>query len=214
MVRLPNLFGKRHLQKIRASINQYYNLAPLIHPSLIVREADGLTIRNFLRMDLIHQFFLNLAEDANLKTLVSSIVGWEPEVFFVDSFNKQGKVGSAVQLHQDAAYIKLSKPEWTTIWIAIDLAEEENGALLYYLGSHRLGVLPHRPTGEREGLLTVADPAQVFSGSHGVYVAELPPGGMVLHDSRIAHESRANLSENSRFGLTIGYRGAASELVY
>jgi len=210
---LRSLFSVGEVRQIRESIERYAALVPMLPPSLVLYEPGGTAVRNFLRMDAVDTYFRELAEQRRLKDLVRSIAGFEPRVFFVDSFNKTARKGSKVEMHQDAAYIRLKPTNWATFWIAIDRATARNGAVRYYLGSHRWNLLPHSATGSGEDRLAIVDQEDVRRQAAGVYVAELEPGDAVLHDSFIAHESDANTGTRGRFGLTIGYRTVDSVIL-
>ena len=47
------------------------------------------------------------------------------------------KIGMASPMHQDNFYWNLKKPNSFTMWIAIDKAKKNNGAVEYLAGSHK-----------------------------------------------------------------------------
>lgn len=103
--------------------------------------------------------------------------------------------------HQDGYYFCLKPNVACTVWIPLDAADEENGALRYVRGSHRLGVLPHRATsvlGFSQGL--APDPA----GLGEAVLCAVEPGDVLAHHSLTVHFAGRNRSA-ARHRRSIGY---------
>ena len=137
--------------------------------------------------------------------LVGPLVNGEPVLLGVETFNKPALVGSAVPPHQDNAYFCQTPADVLTVWIALDPATVENGAVEYLLGSHHQ-LRPHRPSGVKGNSFGLADlpPAQEFAH----FLGEIGPGDALIHHSQTIHFSKPNRSEQSRLSLILVYRGA------
>ncbi|MEM6381781.1 MAG: phytanoyl-CoA dioxygenase family protein [Pseudomonadota bacterium] len=108
----------------------------------------------------------------------------------------------AVPWHQDAIFWHLAPSRTVTVWLAIDDADEDNGALQFIPQTHDKGRLAWRKAGDRD----VLDKSIVDVDSLGEPVFNtLKAGEFSLHADMLAHGSRPNLSGRRRCGLTIRY---------
>jgi ectoine hydroxylase-related dioxygenase (phytanoyl-CoA dioxygenase family) len=159
----------------------------------------------------MHQYdsyFDELRQDPDTLALIGELVHGEPVSMGVETFNKPARTGSAVPPHQDNAYFCQSPPDMLTLWIALDPATVENGAVYYTPGSqHEL--LPHTPSGVTGNSIGLAQPPEL--GSVEEFCATLEPGDALIHHCQIIHRSEANTTEQSRCGLLMVYRGAHTE---
>ena len=91
-----------------------------------------------------------------------------------------------------------------TAWIALDDADEENGALRYRPGTHRNGVVPH----------TNRDEQWTITGGHAgpteEVIAAAKMGTVVFHHGATMHSSGPNVSQRQRRAYGVHYlrRGA------
>jgi len=112
-----------------------------------------------------------------------------------------------VPLHQDAVYWPLTPTRTVTAWIAIDDADEANGAMQLVPGSHLLGPLEHEEKpldGTRVLKRQVCDPGRFADRVTNV----LRAGEISLHADLLVHGSHANRSDRRRAGLTLRYAAA------
>ena len=114
-----------------------------------------------------------------------------------------------VPWHQDATYWPVRPTRTVTVWLAIDDADEENGAMQVIPGSHRHGQIDFEPSGaEEDNVLnqTVRDPLD-----YGMYPGGAPAtlamkaGQMSLHTDLLLHGSEPNASTRRRCGLTMRF---------
>lgn len=59
--------------------------------------------------------------------------------------------------------------EAATFWLALDPADEHNGAVVYGVGSHRHGMRPHEPS----GVLGFSQKVAGLAGERRVYLLDL-----------------------------------------
>jgi ectoine hydroxylase-related dioxygenase (phytanoyl-CoA dioxygenase family) len=205
VLRCRGFFTSKDVDEIRAAFEAYGSRRDQLPESDLTFEADGTTVRNFWRMDQHDPFFHALAIRPQLLRVVGTLVGGDPVVMGVESFNKPARLGSAVPPHQDNAYFCQRPADVLSVWIAIDPATKLNGAVEYWLGSHHQAK-PHQPSGIRGNSFGLVDPSVTDRYEHLLGTVE--SGDVLIHHCRTIHSSRPNRSDRSRLSLVIVYRGA------
>jgi len=104
-----------------------------------------------------------------------------------------------VPWHQDAAYLDAA-PAFTTIFVALEAIDERNGCLRMQPGSHRRGLIEHRPCGY---VLEAVD----APSDEGVSVT-LAPGDAVVFGSSLLHQSLGNHTATRRLAWMLQFRDA------
>ena len=124
-------------------------------------------------------------------------------------FNKIPQHSKPTPVHQDGFYDKLEPVEMVTMWLALDIVDEENGCVRYVAGSHKQGLREHTSTnmlGFSQGLVEFgpADRAREVA-----VCAE--PGDLLMHHGLTIHLADANTSNRHRRALGSVYYGAHVE---
>ena len=172
-------------------------------------EADGVTVRNLWRLELHNPKLRAFSESADIRALIAPLVHGEPVLAAVETFNKPARVGSGVPHHQDNAYFCQTPPDMLTVWIAMDAVTEANGPVFFVKGSHRLGVLPTRPSGVRGNSIGMAAPPDVPLAEQ--FCGLLEPGDATIHHCNTIHHSAPNTTEHSRLGFLLVFRGSHTQ---
>lgn len=107
--------------------------------------------------------------------------------------------GEEYPWHQDNAYSK-AKDASFQLWIALTDADEEKGGLWLQKGSHRHGLLPHRP---QNGVRVTAD--ETYGEEARIYAKS---GDAVVFSSYILHRGEANRSRSERWVYIVEYMSA------
>ena len=126
---------------------------------------------------------------------------------------RPGKGDAVFAMHQDMAYwppasLTANDTRTVTLTLAIDDETAENGCIRYVPGSQKERKLrPHRPLheGREEGHAVVADVAD----DEEIRLAEVPRGGVTLHDEWVVHGSPGNASPRHRRTYVIAFRTRA-----
>ena len=105
--------------------------------------------------------------------------------------------------HQDMPYWPFEPYELVSAWIALDDSTIQNGCVRYVAGSHKLGMLPHAPSGVVGNSLGVMEDARVAVLEERP--VEVRRGSVILHHSLTVHRSEANQSDKPRRGLIYVY---------
>lgn len=174
-----------------------------------VSRADGeggavkLKVENELDDDSIYAAIVRSERIAGTMTrlLGDEVYHWHHKMIF-----KEARIGGAWAWHQDYGYWYDNAclfPDLASCMIAVDRATRENGCLQVLKGSHRLGRVDHRKTGDQTG----ADPERVeqaVARLERVYV-ELAPGAAVFFHCNLLHRSDQNTSDQPRWAFICCY---------
>ncbi len=113
---------------------------------------------------------------------------------------------SFVAWHQDVTYWGLEPPKAFTAWLAIDDADEDNGAMLILPRSHHLGILNHGKSETQGNLLSVNQAiAEDELDPESAVTITLNAGQISLHHGQVVHGSKPNCSSRRRCGMTIRF---------
>jgi phytanoyl-CoA hydroxylase len=207
MVTLGQILNADELRDVRAHVERYMQrvvprMPPSVSAKLVRFESDGTSVRSCYAMEVVDDFFASLANRGVFRNIVRQVAGWEPEVYSVETFNKPGRVGSRVPMHQEVAFHLPDMSERAHLWLALDEVSAENGPVRFWLGSQLHGLLPHEPDGD--GYLTCDENAATVR-ARKICTSIVPAGWATLHDGLIAHDSLPNRSAQARRGLLLGY---------
>ena len=205
VVRLRGFLSAAEVAELKGEIARYTReIVPRLKETHLVLEADGKTCRNLFHLQEFDSYFAGLMHRPAWVALARALVGGEPVCMVVETFNKPALVGSAVPWHQDNAYFCQSPPDLFTLWMAMDHATVENGAVYYLKGSQHT-LLPHRPSGVKGNSmgLAKAPPAAAYEEFCGT----LEPGDVLVHHCQTIHRSEPNRSPHPRLGLLLVFRG-------
>lgn len=131
---------------------------------------------------------------AHALALAKSILGPEATFAFDHAILKPVWQGAQTPWHQDEAYQSLAARGryQLAIWMPTGAATVENGCMRYISGSHKRGVMTHRPFGgdERVHGLECTGP---FDPTQATY-CPLDAGDVVIHEGRTLHGAGPNLT--------------------
>ena len=124
-------------------------------------------------------------------------------------FDKPGKISNTLNWHQDVAYFPLKPNTQLAVWIPFDIVTAERGAMVYALGSHKLGVRGSTNLHTREKFdnedreLIPDDPRSI---GLDVVCMEMTPNDMLVHDGHTWHYTGPNTIEgHTRRGLSVRF---------
>lgn len=106
--------------------------------------------------------------------------------------------------HQDNAYFE-SNSDVFTFWIPLQDVDIENSCMFYVPGSHRYGLVEHKPIGTnvrtRTGKTGFSLYSDVYKNDEYVKVP-MSAGQILVHDKNTMHFSSPNLSDEYRLAVT------------
>lgn len=124
-------------------------------------------------------------------------------------FNKPSKISNTLHWHQDVAYFPLKPNNQLAIWIPFEPVDRDRSAMVYALGSHKMGIRGSTSLHTREKFsnedrpLIPDNPAE-----HGfeIQCMEMNPEDMLVHDGYTWHYSGPNVVPGYvRKGLSVRF---------
>lgn len=131
--------------------------------------------------------------------LGENVIGWGSHFFC-----KLPGDGKRVDWHQDCSYWPMTPTKSVTVWLAIDDADQANGCMEVFTGSHTRGLVEFEMNQEGdENVLnqTVSNPDQYGQNR----CTPLTAGQISIHSDLLLHGSAPNDSDRRRCGLTLRY---------
>ena len=147
----------------------------------------------------------DLVTEPRILDYVQDLLGEDLICWGTHYFCKMPGEGKRVSWHQDASYWPLTPARTVTVWLAVDDASEENGAMQVIPGSHLHGQVDYEQSAaEEDNVLnqTVGDPRKY--GEAPVALA-MRAGQISLHADLLLHGSEPNRSTQRRCGLTMRF---------
>ena len=163
------------------------------------KELEGLG-RNYIH--LISPIFDKVSHNPKILDAVESIIGRDILICGTTLFIKNPNEKGFVSFHQDAKYIGLEPHNWVTAWIAVTDANEENGCMRMWSGSHKDELKYHNQKFDENNLLTRGQTVENVPIKETIPVI-LKAGQMSLHHPTIVHGSGLNRSNDRRIGFVI-----------
>tara|TARA_A100000164_G_scaffold363824_1_gene381294 strand:- start:176 stop:1009 length:834 start_codon:yes stop_codon:yes gene_type:complete len=153
---------------------------------------------------LISPIFDKVVRNSNILDAVESIIGKNILACGTTLFIKEPDERGFVSFHQDAKYIGLEPHNWVTAWVAITDANENNGCMKMWPGTHKQELKYHKEKFDYNSgnLLTRGQTIEnvPLEKTESVILNE---GQMSLHHPRIVHGSGINKSKKRRIGFVI-----------
>ena len=175
-------------------------------------ELNGLG-RNYVH--LISPIFDKVVHNSKVLDAVESIIGKNILACGTTLFIKNPDEKGFVSFHQDAKYIGLEPHNWVTAWIAVTDANEKNGCMRMWSGTHKNDLKNHvEKFDNNEGNLLTRGQTVENVPLEETEPVILKSGQMSLHHPRIVHGSGVNKSKERRIGFVIqSYIGSNVEQV-
>lgn len=124
-------------------------------------------------------------------------------------FDKPPGISNTLNWHQDVAYFPLKPNNQLAVWIPFEPVTQESGAMVYALGSHKLGVRGSTDLHTRapfSGEARVLIPDSPASEGFEERCFEMAPTDMLVHDGYTWHYSGPNtVPASRRRGLSVRF---------
>jgi len=156
--------------------------------------------RNYVHM--ISPALDKVCHNSKILDSVESIIGKNILICGTTLFIKNPHEKGFVSFHQDATYIGLEPHNWVTAWLAITDANEENGCMKMWSGSHKDNIKHHEQKYHEDNLLTRGQTIENVPIDKTTPLI-LKAGQMSLHHPTIVHGSGLNKSNDRRIGFVI-----------
>ncbi len=156
--------------------------------------------RNYVHM--ISPILDEVCHNSKILDAVESIIGKNILICGTTLFIKNPYEKGFVSFHQDATYIGLEPHNWVTAWLAITDANEENGCMRMWSGSHKDNIRHHKQKYDKGNLLTRGQTVENVPLEKTIPLV-LKAGQMSLHHPTIVHGSGLNKSDDRRIGFVV-----------
>jgi len=152
--------------------------------------------------------------------VAEQVIADEEVIFFYDQiFAKEPGAGKATPWHQDLPFLPMKGNQILRIWVPMDSAPADGGAVHYLRGSHKWETIYH-PVGFKN-IPAITDAYREspyadwpdFAADYDSYnwlVAEAEPGDLLLHHPMTIHGSLGNNTPNYRRAITSFYVGGST----
>ena len=169
--------------------------------------SDPTRLKQLHRMNQ-DPFFAAYREHPAWRALAETLVGESAQADAPEWFNKPPLSKQGTPPHQDNYYFCLSPCHVVTIWMALDVVDDENACLRYVAGSHHRGVRPHGRSevlGFSQGITDYGP-----QDSENEVAVHLQPGDVVAHHGNLIHRAEPNRSATRhRRAFAMVFRGVS-----
>ncbi len=181
-----------------AGIRQYFDR--LLAEAL----AQGHDSYSISSAHLKHSRVYDMLTDKRIVGYVRDILGEDVVGWGSHFFCKLPGDGKRVDWHQDCSYWPLTPTKAVTVWLAIDDADQENGCMEVFTGSHTYGLIDFDTSDQAKG--NVLDQSVCNPEKYGqLMCTPLQAGQISIHSDLLLHGSAPNDSHRRRCGLTLRY---------
>jgi Phytanoyl-CoA dioxygenase (PhyH)/Phosphopantetheine attachment site len=203
VVLIDGLLSKEEVAETRAELLRYEKEVlpgvPRVHYEF---HQDGV-LRNMTEMQRYDGWMNDFGNQSRFFDLFRSVVDWDPMLFYLETFPKRPGC-KPLLIHQELFAGPVEPPHYLHLWIALTDVTNDNSGMIFYRGSHRLGLAPHifHPDG-----LPEVEPALQERMRHLRVEPEFPAGSAALFDCRTMHGSKANITDGRRLSIVVAVRG-------
>ena len=140
--------------------------------------------------------------DEHLGRIATELAGVDGLRVWHDQALVKPAYGNPTAWHLDVPYWSFTSPDAITVWVALDDATAQNGALCYLPGSHLARKFDNVGIGDHIGALF-----DVYPEWRDIEpaVCAVPAGGAVFHNGLTAHGAGANMTPRPRRAMTCAY---------
>lgn len=206
-----SLLGAEEFARLQAELDRYIRD---IVPGLPTGDAfyDG-DCREPNRLKQLHRmdqdsFFAQYQQHRVWRNLAETLLGEAATADAPEWFNKPSRSLQGTPPHQDNYYFCLEPCQVVTIWMALDVVDDENACLRYVPGSHLHGVRPH----SRSVVLGFSQSVTDYGPDDVAreVAIHLQPGDVVAHHGNLIHRAEPNRSATrQRRAFAMVFRGAS-----
>ena len=205
-VKIENFISKKNAASIKKKIKLFLKKDIYKYSGRdvnFVEKKNKKYLNSFHRMDDIN-WVKKFASNKDFKKKISFFLEGDPELRASELFAKPKNFGLKAPIHQDNFYWNVKKNKGLTAWISLSTSDKTNGGVFYFNGSHKYGVLKHKPSFSKGSSQTIQD--LKFLKKFKKNTPKLKTGDMLIHHCLVIHGSKNNKSNNQRLGWTFQFK--------
>ena len=188
---------KKEISKISKILIKHYQ-APYVHLTSDLK----LNTAHHLNKIFPKSKLMNLSKNIQINKLLEKKFKEKISMQNFEIFAKPKKTGKRVPFHQDNFYWNIKNQKAANLWIALNKVDQNNGGLIYFKGSHKIGLQKHVKSniaGSSQKIQkSVIDKINLKKIS-----PKLNPGDCILHHCNVVHGSNNNRSKRNRLSIAI-----------
>jgi len=211
-VAVPGFCDAGELKALEAALERFIaERVPTLPAEHVFYEdkADAGTLKQIQRIHERDEYFGEFFE-GKPKRLAEELLGEVVVGKNLQYFNKPPTFGQATPPHQDGFYFMLEPCRALTMWMALDVVDEENGCVRYVRHSHTRGMRPHGRTQTLGFSQSISDFGQAADARDEV-ACPARPGDLLVHHALTIHRADANASATrTRRALGFIYYGESA----
>ena len=213
-IKINNFISKNNLSRIHHVINIFLKKNIKFYNSRHINFVN--TKKNLKNINSFHKLndcleVKKLSKKKIIKNYVNTLLNVKKiKLRQSEYFAKPKNSGLPVPDHQDNFYWNIIGGNALTVWIALSKSNIKNGAIHYYEGTHKYGILRHEPSYAKGSSQKVKNVN--FLKKFRKVTPKLDIGDALIHHSLIVHGSKANISNTSRKGITFQFVEKDSKL--
>lgn len=201
-VRIPGFISPTEASEVAQRLQTFIrDIVPRIPTEEVYYDIEGQadTIKSITSLAEHDPYFHDLYNGENFIAAASCLLDGPAHPPSVHQLNKPAKVGKPTKPHQDAAYLSIPPGNSLTLWLALEAADANNGAMIYLRGSNLRGLQPHHNNGSNYFAKEITNYENY--GSPDEITVSAVGGDLLAHHSLTIHRTEANHSERSRNAL-------------
>lgn len=203
---LKKIFDKKKINSYRKEIDKISIIllknykAPYVNTTIDKKLNTGHHLNEIFPKSI----FMKIEKNKVLKIFIKNIFKKKMELKNIEIFAKPPKTGMKAPFHQDNYYWNIKNKMAVNIWIALDKTTIQNGGLIYYDGSHKLGLLKHFNSNV-PGSSKEVDKKLLKHIKLKKISPILNPGDCLIHHCEIIHGSKRNKTNYKRRGIALRF---------
>jgi phytanoyl-CoA hydroxylase len=203
---IRGLIPKKEISIIKNEIKKISNILVKNYGPPYVHLAKDLKLNTAHHLNKIFpkSKVMSLSENKKIKILLEKKFKEKMLMNNFEIFAKPNKTGKRVPFHQDNFYWNIKNDKAANVWIALNKVDKTNGGLIYYKGSHKLGLKTHSISNV-PGSSQEIKPNILKKLNQNIIQPKLSPGDCIIHHCKVIHGSEANRSNRTRLAIAIRF---------
>ena len=205
-IALPGFVAGAELAELQAELARVIaEVVPSLPREHVFYEdkSDPTTLKQIQQLFTYSPYFERLFFGSRFERLAATLLDGPVEGKNMQYFNKPPRIGKPTPPHQDGYYFMLDPCEAVTMWLALDVVDEENGCVRYVRGSNHRGMRPHGRTKTLGFSQGVTDYGSEEDLANEVAFPGVP-GDLLVHHAMTIHRADGNRSD-SRTRRALGF---------
>ncbi len=211
------LFGRELIGRLSAEIDGLHERMRVAAPEAVgvswedvVEPGRPARIRQLMCSEMVSPIIDAMSRSPEMLAVMRQLIGVDVQLFHSKLMMKAAHDGTFTPWHQDFGYWQTTSklPSQINCMLAIDAADEENGAIRFVDGSHRGGLVPHSVFESNSFNRGLEGGLDAFEAT----LVPMQPGDALFFGPLVIHGSGPNRSARDRRANTFAFDQADNQL--